>query len=71
MQTFPTADGWVYVMCMTDEFWHALLGLINDAELTQDERFETLKLRARHRAELTKALGRLSGGSRPRTCWRR
>ena len=24
VQTFPTADGWIYVMCMTDKFWLAL-----------------------------------------------
>ena len=24
VQTFPTADGWIFVMCMTEKFWHAL-----------------------------------------------
>ena len=56
VQTFPTADGWIYVMCMTDKFWLALLGVIGQPELTADERFKTQKLRAAHRAELTEAL---------------
>ena len=21
VQTFPTADGWIFIMCMTDKFW--------------------------------------------------
>ena len=24
VQTFPTADGWVFVMCMTEKFWTGL-----------------------------------------------
>ena len=25
VQTFPSADGWIFVMCLTDKFWQALL----------------------------------------------
>jgi crotonobetainyl-CoA:carnitine CoA-transferase CaiB-like acyl-CoA transferase len=28
VQTFPTADGWIFVMCLTDKFWNALLGVL-------------------------------------------
>jgi len=28
VQTLPTADGWVFVMCLTDKFWNALLDVI-------------------------------------------
>jgi hypothetical protein len=28
VQTFPTADGWIFVMCMTDKFWDNLIGAI-------------------------------------------
>ncbi len=24
VQTFPTADGWIFIMCMTDKFWDKL-----------------------------------------------
>ena len=24
VQTFPTADGWIFIMCMTDKFWEQL-----------------------------------------------
>jgi crotonobetainyl-CoA:carnitine CoA-transferase CaiB-like acyl-CoA transferase len=56
VQTFPTADGWVYVMCMTDKFWLAMLGVIGQPELAEDPRFRTQKLRTENRAELTEAL---------------
>jgi crotonobetainyl-CoA:carnitine CoA-transferase CaiB-like acyl-CoA transferase len=56
VQTFPTADGWIYVMCMTDKFWLAMLGVIGEPELAEDPRFKTQKLRAENRAELSAAL---------------
>ena len=27
-ETLPTADGWVFVMCLTEKFWNALLDVI-------------------------------------------
>jgi crotonobetainyl-CoA:carnitine CoA-transferase CaiB-like acyl-CoA transferase len=56
VQTFTTADGWIYVMCMTDRFWSALLGVLGRPELTADPRFLNQKLRAENRAALTQAL---------------
>ena len=26
VQTFPTADGWIFIMCMTDKFWGEFVG---------------------------------------------
>ncbi|MEJ8850036.1 CoA transferase [Variovorax rhizosphaerae] len=68
VQTFKTGDGWIYIMCMTDKFWHALLGVIGDPVLTADERFKSQKLRAEHRAELTEALD-TAFGKKPTAHW--
>jgi crotonobetainyl-CoA:carnitine CoA-transferase CaiB-like acyl-CoA transferase len=56
VQTFPTSDGWVMVMCMTQRFWEALLTAIGGTSLQQDPRFATPAARMRHRDELTAAL---------------
>jgi crotonobetainyl-CoA:carnitine CoA-transferase CaiB-like acyl-CoA transferase len=53
VQTFPSADGWIFVMCMNDRFWEVLareLGLIPDA------RFKSQEGRLRCRGELTALL---------------
>src|SRR5215469_18752069 len=41
VQTFPTSDGWVFIMCMTDKFWGELLAAIGRTELASDPRFAT------------------------------
>ena len=33
VQTFPTADGWIFVMCMTEKFWENLIGAIGRDDL--------------------------------------
>jgi crotonobetainyl-CoA:carnitine CoA-transferase CaiB-like acyl-CoA transferase len=38
-QTFPTADGWIFVMCVTQKFWEALTEVIGRPELARDPRF--------------------------------
>ncbi|MFO0997448.1 MAG: CoA transferase [Alphaproteobacteria bacterium] len=58
VQTFRTADGWLYVMCMTNKFWAALLNVLAKPEIAGDARFADQALRARHRAELTQVLDR-------------
>jgi crotonobetainyl-CoA:carnitine CoA-transferase CaiB-like acyl-CoA transferase len=58
VQTLPTADGWVFVMCLTEKFWSALLGVIGRPELAQDPRFATAKARNEHRDPLTAELDR-------------
>jgi crotonobetainyl-CoA:carnitine CoA-transferase CaiB-like acyl-CoA transferase len=56
VQTFPSSDGWIYVMCMSDKFWLAMLDAIEAPELAHDDRFKTQKLRAENRDELTAVL---------------
>lgn len=56
VQTFPTADGWIFVMCLTDKFWNALLGVLGRADLNGDPRFSSQSARANNREALTAAL---------------
>jgi len=56
VQTFPTADGWVFVMCMSDKFWLELLAALELGELATDVRFASGNVRHAHRRELTAAL---------------
>jgi crotonobetainyl-CoA:carnitine CoA-transferase CaiB-like acyl-CoA transferase len=56
VQTFPTADGWVFVMCMSDKFWLELLKALDLTGLASDPRFADGHLRHNHRRELTTAL---------------
>jgi len=56
VQTFPTKDGWIFIMCMTQKFWLALCDAMGRAELIADPRFPDPNTRARNRAELTDAL---------------
>jgi len=56
VQTLPTADGWVFVMCLTDKFWNALLDVIGRKDLNSDPRFNTQGARNINREPLTAAL---------------
>jgi crotonobetainyl-CoA:carnitine CoA-transferase CaiB-like acyl-CoA transferase len=59
VQTLPTADGWVFVMCLTAKFWNALLDILGRQDLKADARFATPEApEARHlnRTPLTAAL---------------
>jgi crotonobetainyl-CoA:carnitine CoA-transferase CaiB-like acyl-CoA transferase len=56
VQTFPTGDGWIFVMCMTQKFWLILCEAMERTELTRDPRFVDLDARRLNRAELTDAL---------------
>jgi crotonobetainyl-CoA:carnitine CoA-transferase CaiB-like acyl-CoA transferase len=56
VQTFPTADGWIFVMCMTDKFWQNLLAAIGRSDLGEDPRFSSQALRRSHRDALTELL---------------
>jgi crotonobetainyl-CoA:carnitine CoA-transferase CaiB-like acyl-CoA transferase len=53
VQTFPTSDGWVFIMCMTDKFWGELVKAIGRPELVSDSRFATQASRQSHRDALT------------------
>src|SRR5262249_8205284 len=52
-QTLATQDGWIFVMCMTEKFWTALIGAIGRPDLQADPRFASVRMRHEHRAALT------------------
>jgi crotonobetainyl-CoA:carnitine CoA-transferase CaiB-like acyl-CoA transferase len=56
VQTFPTADGWIFIMCMTDKFWDALLGQLDRRDLATLPEFATAAARNQHRGRLTELL---------------
>jgi crotonobetainyl-CoA:carnitine CoA-transferase CaiB-like acyl-CoA transferase len=56
VQTFPTSDGWVFIMCMTDKFWGELLSAIGRTDLGTDPRFTTQALRQANRGALMDAI---------------
>jgi crotonobetainyl-CoA:carnitine CoA-transferase CaiB-like acyl-CoA transferase len=56
VQTFPTADGWIFIMCMTDKFWEGLADAIGRADLKSDARFKTPASRQANREVLTALL---------------
>jgi crotonobetainyl-CoA:carnitine CoA-transferase CaiB-like acyl-CoA transferase len=53
VQTFPTADGWIFVMCMSDKFFGDLAGVIGRPDLVTDARFATPSSRQANRDSLT------------------
>ncbi|MCD4823871.1 MAG: CoA transferase [Phycisphaerae bacterium] len=55
-QLYKTADGWIYIACLTEKFWELLCDMISHSELGEDERFCTNETRLRHRDELTEIL---------------
>jgi crotonobetainyl-CoA:carnitine CoA-transferase CaiB-like acyl-CoA transferase len=56
VQTFPTADGWIFVMCMTDKFWENFAYAIERPDLKSDLRFCSQDQRRRNRDLLTTEL---------------
>lgn len=56
VQLFTTADGWIFIMCMTQKFWQLLVETLDRPELAADARFATMADRRAHRDELTAEL---------------
>jgi len=56
VQLFPTRDGWIFIMCMTEKFWQNLLGEIGREDLAKDSRFATIEARRQNRDALTEVL---------------
>lgn len=56
VQLFPTSDGWIFIMCMTDKFWQALLEVIDRKDLGNQPEYATAKERRQHRDALTAVL---------------
>ena len=68
VQTFPTADGWLFIMCMTDKFWNEFVGAIGRPDLLSDPRFATMTTRQTNRDALTEIIdGEL--GKQPTAYW--
>ena len=55
-QLYKTADGWIYIACITEKFWEILCDKIGCSELKQDDQFLSNNSRMQHRDELTKVL---------------
>jgi crotonobetainyl-CoA:carnitine CoA-transferase CaiB-like acyl-CoA transferase len=53
VQTFPTSDGWLFIMCMTEKFWSELINTIERPDLATDPRFLNPALRQSNRDALT------------------
>ena len=61
VQLYRTADGWIFLMCMTEKFWAELVTALEDPSLAADERFRTMGDRKAHREALTETLDGLLG----------
>jgi crotonobetainyl-CoA:carnitine CoA-transferase CaiB-like acyl-CoA transferase len=53
VQLFRTRDGWIFVMCMTEKFWQALLGVLGREDLAADPRYADGQARRANRDALT------------------
>jgi crotonobetainyl-CoA:carnitine CoA-transferase CaiB-like acyl-CoA transferase len=62
VQTYQAADGWIFIMCMTEKFWNVLTEQIGQAALALDPRFVTAKARFENRQALTEALDEVFRG---------
>jgi len=56
VQLFKTADGWIFIMCMTDKFWQELMKVIEAPHIAADARFASMPSRREHRDVLTPIL---------------
>jgi crotonobetainyl-CoA:carnitine CoA-transferase CaiB-like acyl-CoA transferase len=56
VQLFPTKDGWIFVMCMTEKFWRNLVDELGRPGLVGDERFSSVTARRENRDALTAVL---------------
>ncbi len=52
VQTYPTADGWIFVMCMTQKFWLALLQAMGREDLALRDEFRSSADRSANHAAL-------------------
>uniref|UniRef100_UPI004047A3EB CaiB/BaiF CoA transferase family protein n=1 Tax=Limnohabitans sp. TaxID=1907725 RepID=UPI004047A3EB len=57
-----SADGWLFVMCMTPKFWEALAHGVGRPEWLTDPRFATALTRREHREALSALLDAAMGG---------
>lgn len=55
-QLVTTADGWIYIMCNKEKFFHVLCDRLGRPDLAEDPRFVNFASRLNHRAELSMIL---------------
>ncbi|MCH8478529.1 MAG: CoA transferase [Wenzhouxiangella sp.] len=55
-QSYRTADGWIYVLCMLPKFWEELCRGLDRADLIEDPRFVNIPARRENRDLLTEEL---------------
>jgi len=67
-QLVRSADGWLFVMCMTPKFWQAMCHGVGHPEWLEDARFATPASRRQHREELS-ALMDAAFGTQPTQHW--
>lgn len=60
-QLVRTADGWMFVMCMTPKFWEALARGVGCAWWLDDARFASAESRRQHRQDLSDLLDQALG----------
>ncbi|MGD9891238.1 MAG: CaiB/BaiF CoA transferase family protein [Dehalococcoidia bacterium] len=65
---YPTADGWVFLACLTDAEWSAFCHAAGHPELSDDPRFATSDLRSRHHDDLARSIEALFS-ERPSEEW--
>jgi crotonobetainyl-CoA:carnitine CoA-transferase CaiB-like acyl-CoA transferase len=56
VQLFRTRDGWIFVMCMTEKFWQALLGELGREDLASNPLYADAPARRANREALTQTL---------------
>jgi crotonobetainyl-CoA:carnitine CoA-transferase CaiB-like acyl-CoA transferase len=56
VQLFRTRDGWIFIMCMTEKFWQALLGVLGREDLASDPLCADATARRANRDALTAIL---------------
>ena len=56
VELFPTADGWIFLMCVTQKFWEELARSCDRPELVDDPRFADADGRRLHREALVEIL---------------
>ncbi len=55
-QLYPTAEGWIFIMCNKEKFWPALCHALGHPEWAQDARFRTFRERLENRDLVTELL---------------
>jgi crotonobetainyl-CoA:carnitine CoA-transferase CaiB-like acyl-CoA transferase len=56
VQLFRTADGWIFIMCMTEKFWQELMRVLDAPPIATDPRFASMEQRRLNRDALTPLL---------------